>query len=117
MKAIMAVIISMVMLLTGCGCANDTNDDGIIGNDNVKDDVNDDMDISGDGDDVIENDMGMGDDILGDMDATDGTLSGRSRMSNASSGIGTAVDGVGNAIEDVGKGANRVMHDVGNAMK
>ena len=79
------------VLLTGCGCSNeDTNDDGIVGNDNATQSDNEENDKNDTTGSVAEDSMDAA------MDAA---------------------DGVGNAAENIGRGANNVMHDVSDAAR
>lgn len=92
-----------LMMLTACG-RQDTDGDGIIGNDPVVDDF--DNDDYSDNSSVTENDY-PDDDATGNTEGI-GTQSGRA--------VRDAADGVGNAIEDIGNGADNVMRDVGSGV-
>lgn len=120
MKTFVLVAVLCTMALSGCGCSNrDTNNDGIIGNDNYADkgtsnDKNNDNGTTNNSmaDDGIVNDSGnITEDAVTD-DATNGTGVG----AQSSRAVKDITNGVGNAIEDVGRGANNVMHSVGNAV-
>lgn len=92
------VLVSVCMMLTlaGCGCANDTNNDGITGNDKPVEDN--------------RNDMAQDDNRNDNLNETGvGTQSGRALKS--------AADGLGNAAEDIGRGADNVMRDMSNATR
>lgn len=114
MIRLIALLSACIMMLSGCGCANDKNNDGIVGNDQTQNDNvvehGADNNLTHD-DTVVHDDTILNDEGLTNGNATD-TTAARSRGI-----VGSAVDGVGNAVEDIGKGANNVMHDVGNALR
>lgn len=129
MIRLIAVLCAAVMMLSGCGCTNDTNDDGIIGNDQAPgdnsfdDNANDSVDDGAANDGMMGNNMAEDDAIVDNNDqATDATgarsggMMGRAvdNMGNAMEDVGR---GAGNVMRDVGRGANNVMRDVGNAMR
>lgn len=103
MFRLIALLSVCVLMISGCGCANDSNSDGIIGNDNAQED-----NVVGDNSANDSNDgLMVGD---SDMGANSPTNAPNTRLGNMAE---RAAGGVGNAIEDVGRGANNVMHDVG----
>ncbi|MBR5535009.1 MAG: hypothetical protein IKU60_00015 [Clostridia bacterium] len=117
MIRLIALLTVCVMMLSGCGGTNDTNNDGITGNDNA-----DKGNVVGSNTDKNKPDKNTADNgIINDTNATDetgmGTRSSNNMADRAMNGVGNAMNGVGNAMEDIGRGANNVMHDVGNAMR
>lgn len=98
MKKLILLMCGCVMALSGCGCANqDTNEDGIIGNDKVENNA----DMNNDNKDYDKNEnFEDGDETIG---------------SDASRMLRDAGNSVGRAIGDVGSGAENVVRDAGNA--
>lgn len=124
MIRLIAVLCASVMLLSGCGCTNDTNDDGIIGNDEAQGNSSFDDNAPDDNmnsDSMMDDNMAEDDAIVGSGDQATDATGARGMMGRAMDNMGNAMEdvgrGAGNVMRDVGRGANNVMHDVGNAMR
>ena len=114
MIKLIALLSACIMLLSGCGCTNDTNNDGIVGNDQAPNDsVMDDNADEG----IVNNDTMMDDNFADNGDMTDNNSATDTTGARSGGIVGRAMNGVGNAVEDIGRGANNVMQDVGNALR
>lgn len=93
MKKLILIMCVCVMALSGCGCTNaDTNNDGIVGNDNPETNAD-----KGEKDDTLIEDKG---ETIG---------------SDASRMVRDAGNGIGRATDDILDGAGNVVRDAGNA--